>query len=90
MREKVLRMVDPDDPYTEQDFNKEFSKSNLDETFENFEITLNWLLANCPIRSSAFPYALAVSRFWIPNALATEKIDFNSSSEGIPNWLEIP
>jgi len=25
MREKVLRMVDPDDPYTEQDFNKEFS-----------------------------------------------------------------
>jgi dUTP pyrophosphatase len=25
MREQVLRMVDPNDPYTEEDFNKEFS-----------------------------------------------------------------
>lgn len=29
MREKVLRMVDPDDPYTEQDFNKEFSSEGV-------------------------------------------------------------
>lgn len=29
MREKVLKMVDPDDPYTEQDFNKEFSSEGV-------------------------------------------------------------
>jgi dUTP pyrophosphatase len=29
MREKVLRMVDPDDPYTEKDFNKEFSSEGV-------------------------------------------------------------
>jgi len=29
MREKVLKMVDPNDPYTEDDFNKEFSGANI-------------------------------------------------------------
>ncbi len=33
MREKVLRMADPNDPYTEEDFNKEFSgpMTNLED-----------------------------------------------------------
>jgi dUTP pyrophosphatase len=41
MREKVLRMIDPNDPYTEEDFNSEFSQKNL--TNENpFKINVNF------------------------------------------------
>ena len=41
MREKVLRMIDPNDPYTEEDFNSEFSQKNL--TNENpFNINVNF------------------------------------------------
>ena len=35
MREKVLRMVDPDDPYTEQDFNKEFSREGVSKLIKD-------------------------------------------------------
>jgi dUTP pyrophosphatase len=41
MREKVLRMIDPNDPYTEEDFNSEFSQKNL--TNENpFKFNVNF------------------------------------------------
>jgi dUTP pyrophosphatase len=41
MREKVLRMIDSNDPYTEEDFNSEFSQKNL--TNENpFKINVNF------------------------------------------------
>jgi dUTP pyrophosphatase len=41
MREKVLRMIDPNDPYTEEDFNSEFSQKNL--TNENpFKINVKF------------------------------------------------
>lgn len=39
MREQVLRMTDPNDPYTENDFNKEFSMdSNVYETLAKLDI----------------------------------------------------
>ena len=39
MREKVLRMVDPDDPYTEQDFNKEFSIEGVSKLIDENSYT---------------------------------------------------
>lgn len=45
MREKVLRMVNPDDPYSEEDFNKEFSGANLANIVPNndfYKIKINF------------------------------------------------
>lgn len=41
LREKVLRMTDPNDPYTEDDFNSEFSQNSVsNET--NFKFNINF------------------------------------------------
>jgi dUTP pyrophosphatase len=39
MREKVLRMIDPDDPYNEQDFNKEFSHEGVSKLIKDEDYT---------------------------------------------------
>ena len=45
MREQVLRMSDPNDPYTEEDFNKEFmgvGNSNLTINEDYFKLKINF------------------------------------------------
>ena len=41
MREQVLRMADPNDPYTEEDFNKEFSGPLMTDD-EQFKMNFNF------------------------------------------------